>query len=192
MDQQEKPESTNSASAIPILPRVDRLDVLLQFLEEKQSLPMSARHSWSPVLRNMKLENQYKTLSSAIEEVHHKGTLLERVAMLENRVLQLCQEMDVGNASGSSSSTIVVAENIGPESESPPVKRPDESVTVNFNLGVKDNEEACCASQEKSEFSEGSTARKEPVQGCRRGRGQKRSSAPNHHRGWFTWLRLGC
>lgn len=55
--------------------------------------------------------------------------------------------MDVGNTSGSSSSTIVVPEKIGPESESLPVKRQDESVIANTNLGVKDNEEACCARQ---------------------------------------------
>lgn len=57
--------------------------------------------------------------------------------------------MDAGNTSGSSSSTIVVPEKIGPESESPPppVKRQDESVIGNFNLGVKDNDVACCSSQ---------------------------------------------
>lgn len=34
-------------------------------------------------------EDQCKTLSSAIEEAHQKGTLMERVAVLENRVLQV-------------------------------------------------------------------------------------------------------
>ena len=33
--------------------------------------------------------NNNKTLSSAMEEVHHKGTLMERLEMLENRVLQV-------------------------------------------------------------------------------------------------------
>lgn len=45
---------------------------------------------------------------------------------------------------------------------------------------------------QESEFSEASAARKIPVQGCRKVRVQKRSSAPNHYRGWFRWLRLGC
>lgn len=67
----------------------------LQFLEEKQRL--SARHSWSSVLRNMEPENQYKTLSSAIEEVHRKGTLMERLAMLENRVLQVRRHLYMSN-----------------------------------------------------------------------------------------------
>ena len=30
-----------------------------------------------------------KTLSSALDDVHQKGTLIDRVAMLENRVLQV-------------------------------------------------------------------------------------------------------
>lgn len=67
----------------------------LQFLEEKHCL--SSKHSSSscsfpacessePAVQDLE---SYKTLSSAIEEVNRKGTLLERVAVLENRVLQV-------------------------------------------------------------------------------------------------------
>ncbi|KAK0603195.1 hypothetical protein LWI29_002364 [Acer saccharum] len=52
----------------------------------------------------MKKEDDFKTLSSALDEVHRKGILIERLTLLENRVLQLSLEMEaVGNTSGSSS-----------------------------------------------------------------------------------------
>ncbi|BBH08134.1 microspore-specific promoter 2 [Prunus dulcis] len=79
----------------------------LQFLEHKHCL--SASHSSSPACKTMEpvLEYQRKTLSSAIEEAHQKGTLMERVAVLENR---LSHKMDVENASRSSYSTTLVSE----------------------------------------------------------------------------------
>ncbi|KAI5319956.1 hypothetical protein L3X38_039664 [Prunus dulcis] len=103
-------EEQDISSPMPILRRLDRLDRLLQFLEHKHCL--SASHSSSPACKTMEpvLEDQRKTLSSAIEEAHQKGTLMERVAVLENRVLQLSHKMDVENASRSSYSTILVSE----------------------------------------------------------------------------------
>ncbi|CAL9027426.1 unnamed protein product [Prunus brigantina] len=107
MDQHEEQDIS---SPMPILRRLDRLDRLLQFLEHKHCL--SASHSSSSACKTMEPvpeEDQCKTLSSAIEEAHQKGTLMERVAVLENRVLQLSHEMDVENASRSSCSTILVS-----------------------------------------------------------------------------------
>ncbi|KAL6226875.1 hypothetical protein ACLB2K_000834 [Fragaria x ananassa] len=82
------------SSSMPILQRMDRLDRLLQFLEEKHCL--SSKHSSSSsttaACESSELaqdRESYKSLSSAIEEVHCKGTLIERVAMLESRVLQV-------------------------------------------------------------------------------------------------------
>jgi len=37
----------------------------------------------------LKPEEQCKSMFSALEEVHHKGSLLERVAVLENRLIQV-------------------------------------------------------------------------------------------------------
>ncbi|KAL6224350.1 hypothetical protein ACLB2K_003205 [Fragaria x ananassa] len=79
---------------------MDRLDRLLQFLEEKHCL--SSKHSSSSsttaACESSELaqdRESYKSLSSAIEEVHCKGTLIERVAMLESRVLQEYQSSKV-------------------------------------------------------------------------------------------------
>lgn len=68
----------------------------IKFVEEKRYFISEKRRNLNPTtltsLRNMESGNQeihYKTLSSAIEEVHHKGTLMDRVAMLEKRLLQV-------------------------------------------------------------------------------------------------------
>ncbi|XP_055805171.1 uncharacterized protein LOC129873988 isoform X2 [Solanum dulcamara] len=90
-------ESKDSASSLPVLPRLDRLDFLLQVLEEKHG--MSGR--------NKKGEEEYcrstLSLSTALQEVHHKGTLVDRLTALENRVFKLSLEMEEGNTSRSSS-----------------------------------------------------------------------------------------
>lgn len=63
-------------------------EIQVQLLEEKQR--SSGRHSSNPaVAREMEQEDQCKTLYSALEEVHHKGTLIERLTTLENRILQV-------------------------------------------------------------------------------------------------------
>ena len=62
----------------------------LQFLEEKHFFERKQYSSGSAVGESLPEDQEFKTLSSAMEEVHHKGTLMERVAMLENRVLQAC------------------------------------------------------------------------------------------------------
>ncbi|XP_058073348.1 uncharacterized protein LOC131222338 [Magnolia sinica] len=93
---------------MPVLPRLDRLDRLLQYLEERRN-SSDAHYSCSfPI--NTGVDKQCKPLSSVLEEVHFKGTVMERVAMLENRVLQLSLEMEEGSTS--SSSTIPTSEKI--------------------------------------------------------------------------------
>ncbi|KAK2657703.1 hypothetical protein Ddye_010755 [Dipteronia dyeriana] len=82
-----------------VLSRLDRLDNLVQLLEES--------HPSIGVIRKMKKEDDFKTLSSALEEVHRKGTLIERLTLLENRVLHLSLEMEaVGYSLGSSSEKV--------------------------------------------------------------------------------------
>lgn len=55
------------------------------FLEEKQCY--TAGDSAVAVVDKYLKQEEY-----ALEEVHHKGTLLERVALLENRVNQVSQD----------------------------------------------------------------------------------------------------
>ncbi|XP_059298355.1 uncharacterized protein LOC132051076 [Lycium ferocissimum] len=81
-------ENQDLASSLPVLPRLDRLDRLVQLLEEKHGI--SGRDT---ALKKEEEESDESktnmTLSSALEEVHHKGTLMERLALLETRVLQV-------------------------------------------------------------------------------------------------------
>ncbi|KAL8133799.1 uncharacterized protein LOC141712672 [Apium graveolens] len=102
MNVEEKQEP--SLAPMPVLPRLDRLDRLLQLLEEKHGI--SGRHLTTSVISETGKEEDSpsKPLSFALEEVRQKGTLINRLAMLENRVLQLSLVMDERNSSRSSSS----------------------------------------------------------------------------------------
>ncbi|KAL1820481.1 hypothetical protein ACET3Z_015350 [Daucus carota] len=95
-----------SLEPVPVLPRLNRLDRLLQLLEEKHGL--SGTHVTGSVIsetEELEEDSHRKPLSSALEEVRQKGTLMDRLAILENRVLQLSLAMDERNSSRSSSST---------------------------------------------------------------------------------------
>ncbi|KAL8200319.1 hypothetical protein R6Q57_011658 [Mikania cordata] len=96
---------------MPVLPRIDRLDRLLELLEEKHGksrmLGSANDEDDSDIDHKEKNVDQTncKTLSSALNDVHYKGTLIDRLAVLENRVLQLSLDMEEGSTSRSSSST---------------------------------------------------------------------------------------
>lgn len=110
--EEEKGEKS-PAPALSVLQRLDHLDHLLQVLEERKS--SSARFPSGLVAEKIRAKEQdhCKTISSALEEAHHKGTLMDRVAMLEDRVLQLSLEIEVGNVSKSSYSVVqTTAENV--------------------------------------------------------------------------------
>ncbi|XP_009597602.1 uncharacterized protein [Nicotiana tomentosiformis] len=96
-------ENKDLICSLPVIPRLDRLDFLLQLLEEKHGF--SGRHSLNTVAKKAEEEEEDKcktqtlTLSSALEQVYLKGTLIERLTALENRVSQLRLEMDEGKTS---------------------------------------------------------------------------------------------
>ncbi|PSS00352.1 Protein FAM50A like [Actinidia chinensis var. chinensis] len=120
MEIQEKKESP---SPLPVLPRLDRLDRLLQLLEEKN------RVSEKLVIRKIEPEDQHITLSNALDEVHHKGTLMERLEMLEKRVLQLSLNVDEKSTSRSSSSNFPVSEKLVRSSGLSSVTKEDQDET---------------------------------------------------------------
>ncbi|CAK9147675.1 unnamed protein product [Ilex paraguariensis] len=124
MEYEEKQESV---SPMPVIPRLERLNRLLQLLEEKQNL--SGSQFSNSGVRKME-EDRCKNLSTALEEVHYKGTLMERLEMLENRVLQLNLVMDEGNTSRSSSSTVLISKKFQRGSASPILTKQDEDEVV--------------------------------------------------------------
>lgn len=63
----------------------------LLFLEKKQCHTIRDSSDVA-IYKCLEQEQQCKNLSYVFEEVHHKGTLLERVALLENRVIQVSKD----------------------------------------------------------------------------------------------------
>ncbi|XP_009631562.1 uncharacterized protein [Nicotiana tomentosiformis] len=184
-------ENQYLASSLPTLPRLDRLDRLLQLLEEKHGIS-GRRHSPNKKAE-VQLEDQCKTLtlSSALEQVHHKGTLMERLSVLETRVLQLSQisqDMDEGNLSRSSSSTgpLSFSDKSGHTSVTSTVLTgQDEDEKANLHEKIKDP--LAVAVEEKDLSIEGSLTKKKE-QSTNMSRIKRRKS----HRKWPGWLRLRC
>ncbi|XP_078163924.1 uncharacterized protein LOC144558929 [Carex rostrata] len=71
---------------LPIIQRLDRLEHLLNYIEAQKNLPVSIEenHECDPC----------KDLSTVLEEVALKGSLMERVTTLERRVLKLTQGLE--------------------------------------------------------------------------------------------------
>lgn len=67
--------------------------IQLQFLEEKHSSLGKGRHAAKSVVRTVEAEDQCKALTSALEEVQHKGTLMWRLETLENRAVQVSKHL---------------------------------------------------------------------------------------------------
>lgn len=59
----------------------------LQVLEEKHG--MSPKNEKGKEEENSEYCRSTLSLSTALEEVHHKGTLVDRLTALENRVLKV-------------------------------------------------------------------------------------------------------
>lgn len=93
-----------------LLQRVDRIDDILSSLEDKattggnssrsSSSPGTGRSSGPPTPSS--LEKRCKPAESVLEEVEMKGTLVERVALLETRVSKLDKSFQKIISSGSS------------------------------------------------------------------------------------------
>ncbi|XP_020259498.1 uncharacterized protein LOC109835945 isoform X2 [Asparagus officinalis] len=88
----------NERSSAPLLPRLDRLDVLMNYVEKKSNLPRRNNHMTSP------FERRCIPLDVALSEARSRGSLLDRVALLEHRLIQLTLEME--SNSDSSCSTL--------------------------------------------------------------------------------------
>ncbi|KAL9664988.1 hypothetical protein QQ045_020397 [Rhodiola kirilowii] len=96
-----RPEHQKSAAqSLPVVPRLDQLDLQIRLLEKKHNL--LEKHD--PITEGEKPnqdagDDGYKSVSTALEEVHFKGTLMDRIALLEHRVLQLSLQIEVARAS---------------------------------------------------------------------------------------------
>ncbi|KAK9214470.1 hypothetical protein WN944_006462 [Citrus x changshan-huyou] len=182
MNHQEEQELL-SQSTLPVLSRLDRLDRLLLLLEERHCL--STKHIPNCAIGRMKssTEDQCKTLACALEEVNYKGTLMERLTMLENRVLELSLVMEkvektsrssLEKTSRSSSCTIERAEKIEHKLSFTAITGQDED-TINSSQGTTNLVEAS-ACERKSKG----------------GHKDRRNVALIRHNKWLGWFRMGC
>ncbi|KAI3446855.1 hypothetical protein Pfo_003520 [Paulownia fortunei] len=169
-------ENQETTSFMPVIARLDRLDRMLHLFEEKHSL---SRRDFCAAESN----NVCKTLSSALEEVQHKGTLIERLTLLENRVLQLSLEMDEGNTSKSSSSTVQVSETTGKDSDLSIPKRQEENRVKVTTQEMQDP--PTIQAQEIASSADGFLRETRAQQ---ESRGQKK----NTKRKWLGLFRLRC
>ncbi|KAK1374958.1 hypothetical protein POM88_031151 [Heracleum sosnowskyi] len=95
----------HSNSFMPLLSRVDRLDSVMKDVEKKKTEEFSV---WSNGRKLFSRRNgrQGMPLTVATREVGSKGSLLDRIRSLEDRLLQLSQEIDQATSKASSSSSL--------------------------------------------------------------------------------------
>ncbi|KAK7262795.1 hypothetical protein RJT34_30376 [Clitoria ternatea] len=172
-------EIEETSPPLSILQRLDRLERLMLFLEERHRY--SAAHSGGVVEKCWKPEEEEcKSFFSALEEVHRKGTLLERVALLENRLIQLSLDTDLGNTSRSSSFTYVVAEKLGHVSES--------LEDMNMITTLQENQDSFTT---QDNIVVGACSLNSPS--CKVHRTQRKAiTRIRYNRKWLMWLKLGC
>ncbi|XP_074293951.1 uncharacterized protein LOC141621164 isoform X1 [Silene latifolia] len=102
-----------AATEEPILSRIDRLDHLLRNLEEirvgskspkscsSPSTPSSGTRTtdsraWSQEFspRSRDKYHHYRSIEEAMIEMEHKGSLLERVSFMEDRLIKVCTQVE--------------------------------------------------------------------------------------------------
>ncbi|TKY58421.1 hypothetical protein E2542_SST15482 [Spatholobus suberectus] len=174
---------------LSILQRLDRLERQLLFMEERHRY--TAPHS--DVVANKALnpeEEKFKSMFSALEEVHHKGTLLERVAVLENRVIQLSIDMDLGNTSRSSSSPSATAKKLGHGLGSLEGNGLNVNEDMNMVTTLQEKKDPL-VTQDKDSTVVKACSLNSPS--CRAHKRRiKAMSRMGYYRKWLKWLKLGC
>ncbi|XP_065880151.1 uncharacterized protein [Euphorbia lathyris] len=108
-----------SKTHIPLVTRLDHLDLVMKSLEGKQEI--TSRWGGGGGESGISLD-------MAAREAYFKGSLMDRVAFLERRLFQLCLEMEsnsMSRSSGTSSSTKALKSNIIPLQDSTaPIPQP--------------------------------------------------------------------
>ncbi|PIA39946.1 hypothetical protein AQUCO_02600410v1 [Aquilegia coerulea] len=84
------------SSSKPVPVRLDRLDSLIKYLEGKQN------SSGCGGISNNSTTRGCMSVDMAVRDSDTKGSILERLALLENRLFQLCLEIEASSTSSSS------------------------------------------------------------------------------------------
>ncbi|XP_048637353.1 uncharacterized protein LOC111198765 [Brassica napus] len=88
-------QQRHSLSSVPMLSRLDHLDFVTNNLERQQNLPKWKGES-SSITRGLIGSGMM------VREAYFKGSLLDRIATLDTRLLQICLELESSNASSNS------------------------------------------------------------------------------------------
>ncbi|KAK1356556.1 hypothetical protein POM88_049812 [Heracleum sosnowskyi] len=97
----------HSLSFMPLLSRVDRLDSVIKDVEKKKK-KQEESSMWSNGTRRLVARRNSRKgmpLIVATRETNAKGSLMDRIRSLEDRLLQLSREIDQASSKASSSSS---------------------------------------------------------------------------------------
>lgn len=94
-----------SSTTLPLLSRLDRLDIVIAYLEDKSlscgnSIPApnqdgeSAKPTFENSSSTKSLENRCKSINSVLVETEAKGNIVQRVVSLENKVSKLSEDIE--------------------------------------------------------------------------------------------------
>ncbi|GAB2282960.1 hypothetical protein Dimus_017493 [Dionaea muscipula] len=87
---------SSTSISMPLVSRLDRLESLMSVLERKGNGREQADSAGSAAAHSsvVTLEKKWMQMELAAKEVQSKGSLLDRVSALEDRLLKLCLEME--------------------------------------------------------------------------------------------------
>ncbi|KAM5573386.1 hypothetical protein ABKV19_013093 [Rosa sericea] len=97
----DKAQSDHSSSK-SLVSRLDHLDFLMKYLERKQNLAKLESNNGSSTAGGELKKKQCMPVDLALKETYFKGSLMDRVAALENRLFQLCLEKESSSSSSTS------------------------------------------------------------------------------------------
>ncbi|XP_050378315.1 uncharacterized protein LOC126795538 [Argentina anserina] len=97
----EKTQSDPSSS-MSLVSRLDHLEFIMKYLERKQTLAKLESNNGSTSAGGELKKKQCMPVDLALKESYFKGSLMDRVASLENRLFQLCIEKESSSSSSTS------------------------------------------------------------------------------------------
>ncbi|XP_015896862.4 uncharacterized protein LOC107430533 [Ziziphus jujuba] len=119
----------HSKSSMPLASRLDHLDFIMKYLERKQNF-----QKWCGRNSSAEVERNCMPMDLALKEACYKGSLLDRVASIEQRLSQLF--LDVGSSSTSRTSPGTSSTLTSGETSSQGSKRESSSTFPTFSTPI--------------------------------------------------------
>ncbi|XP_052170312.1 uncharacterized protein LOC127786731 isoform X2 [Diospyros lotus] len=84
-------EERQNYASIPLVSRLDRLDFMMKYIEGKQNISSCSSHKL--------VKRKCQPVEMAVKEAHSRGSLLDRIAFLEDQLIRLRLKIESGNQS---------------------------------------------------------------------------------------------